>query len=93
MRRPPKLWASLATPEPGPLEATVDQVRVHDKVSQRLDEIAGLSEHWKRWRNDRGLTPKALGNTLEVLAREVAKLSDIAQNQSTPAAVAESAPN
>ncbi|MFN9279375.1 MAG: hypothetical protein ACK6DW_06500 [Betaproteobacteria bacterium] len=52
---------------------------VHDDVSQRLDEVADLCEHWKRWREVRGHTPQAIRAALVMLAREVAMLADMEQ--------------
>ena len=52
---------------------------VHDDVSQRLDEVADLCEHWKRWREVRGHTPQAIRAALVMLARDVAMLADMEQ--------------
>lgn len=66
----------------GPVEPTVTPgalMLVHDDVSQRLDEVADLCEHWKRWREVRGHTPQAIRAALVMLAREVAMLADMEQ--------------
>ena len=66
----------------GPVEPTVRHgalVLVHDDVSQRLDEVADLCEHWKRWRETRGHTPQAIRAALVMMAREVAMLADMEQ--------------
>ena len=52
-------------------------VVVHDDVSTRLDELADLCEHWKRWRGGRSHTPQAVRAALVMLAREVAVLDDM----------------
>jgi len=48
----------------------------HDDVSNRLDEMADLCEHWKRWREGRNYTPQAVRSALVMLAREVVTLDD-----------------
>ena len=48
----------------------------HDDVSNRLDEMADLCEHWKRWREGREYTPQAVRAALVMLAREVTMLDD-----------------
>jgi len=51
----------------------------HDDVSDRLDEIADLCEHWKRWRDGRAYTPQAVRSALVMLAREVVMLAEMEQ--------------
>jgi len=36
----------------------IDALIVHDDVSKRLDEMADLCAHWKRWREGREYTPR-----------------------------------
>lgn len=51
----------------------------HDDVSNRLDEMADLCEHWKRWREGRDYTPQSVRAALVMLAREVVILADFEQ--------------
>lgn len=55
------------------------RVLVHGYVSQRLDEVADLCEHWKRWRETRSHTPQAVRAALVMLAREVVMLAEMEQ--------------
>jgi len=65
-----ELSAVLGEPKPGRM------MLVHDDVSQRLDEMADLCEHWKRWREGRDYTPRAVRAALVLLSREVAALAE-----------------
>lgn len=47
--------------------------RVPDDISEKLDELANLCEHWKRHR-ERGRTPRAIRSGLLMLAQECAAL-------------------
>lgn len=49
----------------------------HDDVSNRLDEMADLCEHWKLWREGRDYTPQSVRAALVMLAREVVMLADL----------------
>ena len=50
---------------------------VHDDVSRRLDEMADLCEHWKRWREGREYTPRAIRAALIMLSHDVATLASL----------------
>jgi len=47
---------------------------LHDDVSDRLDEMADLCEHWKRWREERSRTPQSIRAALVMLSSEVVLL-------------------
>jgi len=55
-------------------EANMGTMIVHDDVSDRLDEMAELCEHWKRWREGRNRTPLAIRKALVLLSNEVVLL-------------------
>lgn len=52
---------------------------VFDDLSTRLDEMADLCEHWKRWREERDYTPTAVRSALVMIAREVVALHEMEQ--------------
>ena len=49
-------------------------VVVHDDISNRLDEMADLCEHWKKWRQNTKYTPTAIRSALVMLSGEVSAL-------------------
>ena len=49
-------------------------VIIIDELSNRLDEMADLCEHWRRWREKGNRRPQAIRAALVMLAQEIVML-------------------